>query len=149
MLTPILLALLVGVLISVHVSMNATAGALAGNADYANAVFWFVGFITALALALRRADPGFLERARALPPWLFAAGAVGASISLFTNVAIPRLGIAALSLLLILGQLFASMMLSHWGLLSSPREPVNLQRLGGLVLACLGAALFILGGRPR
>lgn len=138
---------LVGAIITLHMAMNAYAGVLSGNARMANVVFWIAGLATALVAASTRQDPDFVKRAYSVPAWLGLAGVIGASISLFTNLAIPRIGASNLTMLLLAGQLAASAALSHYGVLGSPAEPVSWRRLAGLALVAAGAALSIYGGK--
>jgi len=138
---------LVGAIITLHMTMNAYAGVLSGNAKMANVVFWLVGLITAVAVASTREDPDFVKRAYSVPAWLILAGAIGASISLFTNMAVPRIGASNLTMLLLVGQLAAAAVLSQFGALGSPLEPLSWPRAAGIALAAAGAALSIYGPR--
>ncbi|GAB1432190.1 hypothetical protein MASR2M29_08150 [Spirochaetota bacterium] len=147
----ILLTIFIGMIITLHMSMNAYAGHLAGNTKMANLVFWAMGLSTSIIISFTQKDPGFMKRAMGIPPWLFLAGGIGATISLFTNSAIPLIGSANLTMLLLAGQLAASVVVSHFGIMGSPLEPVAWYRIAGVALAGLGAALSIYGGKlfPR
>ncbi|MBU0936970.1 MAG: DMT family transporter [Spirochaetes bacterium] len=147
MLTLSLMALAVGAFISLHMSMNAQTGVLLGDARLANVFFWLFGLIAAVLLALPRQDYSLLRRLGGIPPWLLLAGALGACIALFASIAIPKLGAANLTVLLLAGQLLASSALSAAGALGSPRTPLSLVKLAGLVLMLAGTALALYADR--
>jgi len=141
------LTVVMGAIVTLHMTMNAYAGILAGNMRMANVIFWLVGLTTAIAVAWNQRDPEFYRRLDSVPGWLILAGAIGAGISMFTNLAVPKIGAVNLTLLLLVGQLGASSILSHFGALGSPRDPVSWWKVGGVVLAAGGAVLSMYGGK--
>jgi len=147
MLAYIALTVLMGAVITIHMSMNAYAGILSGNMRMANVVFWAMGLATAVIAASNQRDPDFFRKLGSVPAWLSLAGVIGACISMFTNLAIPRIGAVNLTLLLLVGQLCASSVLSHLGALGSPREPIEWWKVAGIALSACGAALVMYGGR--
>ncbi len=144
MIAYIALTLFFGVVVTVHVSMNARIGTIVGSPVLANAVFWGIGFVSAVAVAFVRGGAGLpwggLGR---VPPVLFAAGLAGSALALFNTWIIPKVGITVFSLLLILGQLATSAFLSRYGLLGVPVEAPSAAKLGGLALAAAGATVFL------
>ena len=77
------------------------------------------------------------------PPWLWLAGVFGAVIVVGIAYAPPRIGTFATVALLIAGQLIAGAMIDAFGWFGSPRIPVSLTRLVGLLLVAGGAALTL------
>jgi len=77
------------------------------------------------------------------PPWLWLIGVLGATIVLASTFAPPLIGTFATVALLIAGQLIAGALIDAYGLLGSPRLPVNLTRATGLILVAVGAALTL------
>ena len=77
------------------------------------------------------------------PPWLWLAGVFGAVIVVGIAYAPPRIGTFATVALLIAGQLIAGAMIDAFGWFGSPRIPVSLTRLLGLLLVAGGAALTL------
>jgi len=94
-----------------------------------------------LALALGRG--GGIVAAIHQPPWLWLVGVLGATIVLAITFAPPLIGTFATVALLIAGQLIAGALIDAYGLLGSPRLPVNLTRATGLILVAVGAALTL------
>ncbi len=136
----------VGMLITLHISMNANAGIYSGDQRAVNVIFWLAGSAAAIVSCLvKGSGNGFIGKISVVPPWLYIAGIIGAGISLYTSSVIPRLGVANMTIILLVGQLAASAAFSHFGLLGSPKDPVSLWKIGGLCLVLLGLALFMYG----
>lgn len=137
---------IMGVLITLHMSMNAQAGVFAGDPRISNLVFWLVGCVTAvITLFAGGIGNTFFRKVLIVPPWLWVAGAIGAFISVFTSLAIPKIGIANMTLIMLIGQLVASAAFSHLGILGSPRDPVSAWKLSGIALVVIGTMLFFYG----
>jgi bacterial/archaeal transporter family-2 protein len=97
--------------------------------------------VVALAVALGRG--GSIVSALHQPLWLWLGGLFGAVIVLAIAYAPPRIGTFATVALLIAGQLAAGALIDAYGWLGSPRIPVTLARVAGLVLVTVGAALTL------
>lgn len=97
--------------------------------------------VVALAVALGRG--GSIVSALQQPLWLWLGGLFGAVIVLAIAYAPPRIGTFATVALLIAGQLAAGALIDAYGWLGSPRIPVTLARVAGLVLVTVGAALTL------
>ncbi len=145
MIANIALSLVFGVLITVHISMNARAGTLAGSAAVVNVAFWIVGAVSSAVLALPQLGAAPLAALGRVPIALLLSGVIGGGVALFNTWMIPRIGIAAFSLLIILGQLSASAVLARTGFLGAMIEPMPVSRIAGLALVAVGTALFLFG----
>lgn len=97
--------------------------------------------VVALAVAVGRG--GSIVSALHQPFWLWFGGLFGAVIVLAIAYAPPRIGTFATVALLIAGQLAAGALIDAYGWLGSPRIPVTLARVAGLVLVTAGAALTL------
>lgn len=97
--------------------------------------------VIALALVLGRG--GSLMAAIHEPLWLWLGGLFGAMIVLVIAYAPPRIGTFATVALLIAGQLAAGALIDAFGWLGSPRIPVTITRVAGLLLVAAGAALTL------
>jgi bacterial/archaeal transporter family-2 protein len=97
--------------------------------------------VIALALALGRG--GSIVAAIHEPMWLWLGGLFGAAIVLAIAYAPPRIGTFATVALLIAGQLVAGALIDAFGWLGSPRIPVTVARVAGLLLVTVGAALTL------
>ena len=77
---------------------------------------------------------------------MWCGGLVGAFYVAASSVYASRLGAAAWFGLIVTGQVAASMLMDHYGLLGFPRRPINVVRLGGSALLLIGVALVLWGG---
>jgi len=99
--------------------------------------------ILVIALALLLGRGGSVVAAVHEPRWLWVGGLFGAGILLAIAYAPPRIGTFATVALLIAGQLAAGAMIDAFGWLGSPRIPVTITRVSGLILVAVGAALTL------
>jgi transporter family-2 protein len=56
-----------------------------------------------------------------------------------TTILIPHIGARKFFILLIAGQVLMAIVVSHFGLLESPKDPVNMKKMIGAVLVLSGA----------
>ena len=99
--------------------------------------------VLVIALAVVVGRGGSIAAAIHEPLWLWLGGLFGAVIVVAIAYAPPRIGTFATVALLIAGQLVAGALIDAFGWLGSPRIPVTLARVAGLVLVTLGAALTL------
>ena len=74
-------------------------------------------------------------------------GLIGAVFVFSGTLLVPRLGAAGLICLIVFGQVVGSLLVDHFGVLSQPR-PVDLLRLAGATLVCVGALLVVRPWQP-
>jgi len=103
-----------------------------------------VGTLSLLGFALlsraRFPDPSTLA---AIPRIAWVGGGMLGAFYLITTILGPaRLGVAAFFSLVVLGQLCASLLLDHFGLLGLPTHPANLPRILGVLLLIAGVVLI-------
>ncbi len=139
-----LFSMFLGVVLTVHLAMNGKVGAVLNNARVGNAVFWCIGAAMAVVIGLTGWQAGALGRLREVHPILFTAGAIGASLVFAIAWLIPRIGAGPFTLTLLSGQIVSGMVLSHFGWLGSPVQPIGVKgvigaliMVGGVVLATL------------
>jgi transporter family-2 protein len=139
------LTLFLGVVLAVHLAMNAKVGASLNNARVGNALFWCIGAVGAVLIGLTGWQSGALEPLRTVNPVLLTAGLFGASLVFGIAWLIPQIGAGPLNILLIGGQIVAGMILSHYGLLGSPKEPVTGLNILGVAVMIAGVLLATYG----
>ena len=93
-------------------------------------------------LAARGSVSGFADAFRA-PKWLWLGAFMGAFIVLTITVAAPRLGVVAVTALLIAGQLGTAVLIDRFGLFGVERIPLAWPRVAGIALLVAGAALTL------
>ena len=76
------------------------------------------------------------------PWWVWLGGLGGAFLVTVTIVAVPKLGATTMFAFFLAGQMLASLILDHFGLLGYPVHPVSLWRVVGVFLLCAGVLLI-------
>lgn len=141
----------VGLLMPLQAGINATLGRHLGEdltspaqgRLLAAGVNFLVGLASFLVvLALLRPEWPSAAAWTAAPWWAWLGGLCGASLVLSATFAAPRLGAALLVASLVAGQLIASVIVDHFGLVGYARQPVNLLRVAGVGLLLAGLWLI-------
>lgn len=135
------LTVFLGVILAVHLAMNGKVGEAINNTPVANAVFWCIGALTAIAIGLTGWQAGALAPLKDVNPWLLCAGVMGALLVFAIAWLNPKMGSASLFITLLAGQVIAGVVMSHYGWLGSPVEPVTLMKVVGVTLMIGGAAI--------
>jgi transporter family-2 protein len=138
------LTFLIGIVLTVHLAMNGKVGAVLDNPRVGNALFWCIGAVMALLIGLTGWKAGALESLRDVNPVLLCAGALGASLVFGIAFLIPRIGAAKLTLIMLAGQIVAALILSHFGWLGSPKNPVSARNIVGALVMFAGVILATL-----
>jgi transporter family-2 protein len=142
-LLPSALAVLAGVSLGVQQVLNANLRAALNSAAWSGFVSYFVGLacMALLALALRDPVPSVALAGR-IPWWAFSGGVLGAAYIGLAIFLIPQLGAATFVILLVTGQMLASVAFDHFGWLGLAQRPVDLSRLIGIALLIGGCILI-------
>jgi transporter family-2 protein len=135
------LTLFFGIVLTVHLAMNGAVGAALANPRVGNAMFWCVGALMALIIGATGWQSGALAGLRAVNPVLLTAGAIGACLVFGIAWLIPQIGAGSVMIGLIAGQVLGGMVLSHYGWLGSPVQPVTATNLLGAVVMLAGVWL--------
>lgn len=135
------LMLLIGVVLAIHLSMNAQVGVILKNPKMGNALFWFIGGLTAIVIGLTNWDGEVFTRLKEVPVWLFTAGAIGAALVFGIAWVIPQIGAGSAFVLLVTGQVIAGLVMSHFGVLGAPLEPITFSKAIGALLLIGGVGM--------
>ena len=76
-----------------------------------------------------------------MPVYLHVAGIISAFFIVGTTVLVPRVGARTFFILLVSGQILMAIVISHFGLLESPQDPVTAKKIVGAIFVIAGAAL--------
>jgi len=137
-----------GVVLTVHLAMNGKVGEAIGNPRVANALFWCIGAVGAVVIGATGWTPGALDGIREINPILLTAGAIGASLVFAIAWAIPKVGAFGLMMGLLAGQILGGMVLSHFGWLGSPLQPITMLNLMGAAVMVGGVVLATRQAKP-
>jgi transporter family-2 protein len=134
-----------GVILAVHLAMNGKVGSVLNNARVGNALFWCIGAAGALAIGLTGWQGGALAPLKQVHPVLLTAGVLGASLVFAIAWLIPQVGAGPLMITLLAGQVIGGLVMSHFGWLGSPVQPVTLTKIAGVAVMIAGVALATYG----
>jgi transporter family-2 protein len=137
----LLLSVGLGVVLTVHLAMNGMVGATINNPRVGNAVFWCVGAAMAVILGWSGWQSGALRGLSHVNPVLLTAGAMGASLVFGIAYLIPRVGAGPFTYALLAGQILSAMVLSHYGWLGSPKQPITPMGVLGVAVIVVGIVL--------
>jgi transporter family-2 protein len=133
--------ILLGVVLAVHLAMNGKVGSTLNNARVGNALFWCIGAMGALAIGLTGWQKDALNPLRDVHPALFTAGIMGACLVFAIAWLIPQVGAGTVMITLLAGQVIGGLILSHYGLLGSPVQPITITKVAGVIIMIGGVVL--------
>jgi transporter family-2 protein len=135
----LILVLVAGAATSIQAGVNGALGKKVGIIEAAFVSF-LVGtiFLFIIYIVTRK---GNLLAALDLPKWQLTGGLLGAIYIMIMVIAVPRVGMAAALITLIVGQVTTSTLIDHFGLIGDRNIPIDLKRVCGLVL--MAAAVFL------
>ena len=140
-------AFLGGIFLAFQVGVNAQLRIWVGHSIYAMLISIFVslciGTLIVFLYSLTSSLPWpSFEKLRQAPWWIWAGGILGAFYVWFTIILAPRLGATVLVGLIVAGQLIASLVIDHHGLIGFPHHPITFLRIFGGILLILGVILI-------
>ena len=139
----ILAAVITGAVVPFQAGANAVLGRTLGHPLWGTVVSLCVSFACILpVLALARVEAPTLSSLAHAPRWVWIGGVVGVAYITGALMLVPKLGAAGFITAAIAGQMLASIIIDHWGLVGLPRKPVPLTRLAGLGLIFLGLVVM-------
>jgi len=121
--------------------MNGKVGSVLNNVRVANALFWCVGATAAVLIGLTGWQAGALGPLKEVNPVLLFAGILGACLVFVIAWLIPQVGAGAVMIALLAGQVIGGLLVSHYGWLGSPVQPVTLTKIVGVLVMITGATL--------
>ena len=140
----LLFALVAGTFIALQFGVNAALrGFLGGSAFFATLVSYAVGTLASLCclLAVRPTLPAW-NRVAAVPWWAWTGGAIGVGYVTASVLLAPKLGATRLIVLVVAGQLLASVIFDHFGLIGYAVRPFNGWRALGCALLVVAVLII-------
>jgi bacterial/archaeal transporter family-2 protein len=138
------IAVAMGSFLALQAGINGRLRVRAGDPVYAalisSAISAFLLLLYAV-LVVRQPLPE-PSRLTSAPWWLWTGGLMGAAYLVTALVLVTRLGGAVWFALVVVGQLLASLVMDHYGLLGLPRHEVNPWRVLGVAFLVLGVVLI-------
>ena len=146
----LLLAFAIGGVVTTYLSANTlAAGKIEGSELPINLSYFVMALVASIIILLIKDGRQGLEQVLRLPWYAFVTGVVASVCLFYTTQLIGNLGPDKFFVCSVAGQLTISVALTHFGLLGTDTDPVNWQKIIGMVLAIGGAVLvsFELGSK--
>jgi bacterial/archaeal transporter family-2 protein len=137
------LAVAAGLAGSVQVALMSRLGERIGVLEALGFSATLTAGLAVVILVLARHSVAGFARAVHQPWWMLLGGLMGLIIVFTITYAGPRIGVAATVGILIAGQLAMGAAIDRWGLFGSERIALHWQRLLGIGLLAIGAALSL------
>ena len=138
-----ILALLAGVGLPTQAGINAQLGLWTRSSITAALISFAVGTLALGIVTVATATPLPLwSSAATLPWWIWSGGVLGAFFVAASTFIAPQLGATTMLALILAGQIVASVLFDHFGLLGFPFHPLSLQRCIGLLLLIAGVVVI-------
>ncbi|GGB41770.1 DMT family transporter [Fictibacillus barbaricus] len=134
----ILFALIAGMALPTQFSINAQLRSLVGSPILASTISFIVGSIALLIMTFFNQGIKFNKNWVEAPWWIWTGGLLGAFYVVATIILIPRIGAASTVAFILTGQIIASVLIDHFGLLGVHIQPVNLYKFIGVSLIIFG-----------
>ncbi|MDK2922103.1 MAG: bacterial/archaeal transporter family-2 protein [Desulfonauticus sp.] len=137
-----LLGILAGIVGAAQPGINSILDQKLGSALLASTISFMVGTIFLLILSFSlKILPIPLKAFTQAPWWAYLGGLLGAFFVLVSVILAPKVGAVTLMGLLLTGQILASLLYDHFGILGYPVHPISWWRILGLILMGIGVYL--------
>ena len=133
------IAFFLGVLMSIYLPMNSSVSRYVGSPVTANVTFFLTALLTSILIFFVNGQFDTLNRIKEVPVYLYLTGFISAFMILGTTFLIPHLGARKFFILLISGQIIMAIVVSHFGILESPKDPISMKKLIGASIVIVGA----------
>ena len=135
------IALLSGALMSVQGVFNTQVTKTTGM-WVSNGWVQFSAFVVCIAAWLIAGRDSVGALARVEPKYMLLGGVIGAGITWTVIKSMEQLGPAKAALLIVVAQLIVAYAIELLGIFGVEKEPLEWRKVGGMVLALIGVAIF-------
>lgn len=135
-------ALIVGALIPIQAATNAAMSKALGGISYASLILFGVSLIVVCAwLLITQAPTPTATAFRTAPFYGYLGGVIVATYVLSITFLAPRLGVGNAICFIVTGQIFAAVVIDHFGLFGAPVQTLSWTRAAGIALMIAGLFL--------
>jgi len=138
----IIFALLAGMALPTQFSVNAQLRSVVHSPIIASTISFIVGAIVLLLISLFGRGMGINKEWLAAPWWVWTGGLLGAFYVVASIVLIPRLGATATVAYILAGQMVASTLIDHFGLIGVQMHSLSIPRVIGVILIIFGVIII-------
>jgi transporter family-2 protein len=134
----IFFSLLMGAMLSIYLPMNSAVSRYLGSPITANITFFFVALIASILIYAIWGEFDTIKNIREVPLWLYLTGVFSAFMILGTTFLIPKVGVRRFFVLTISGQILMAIIVSHFGFLGTPKDPISIKKAVGAIFVVIG-----------
>lgn len=140
----IFLGLGAGCVMAMQPAINAKLSSQCGHPLQASIISFATGFLALFLLGciLRVGWPNTAQLST-LPWWAWFGGLCGTYMVTVSLLVAPNLGASRWIALVLAGQIVLSLVLDHYGLIGYSKQPINWNRIGGVLLLVLGVTIVM------
>ncbi|WP_146553965.1 DMT family transporter [Rummeliibacillus sp. SL167] len=134
----IIYALLAGMALPTQFSINAQLKSVVGSPVVASTISFITGAVALFIISLFGQGIKISKEWMETPWWIWTGGLLGAFYVVATVILIPKIGATSTVVYILAGQVLASVLIDHFGLLNVQIHTINLPRLMGITLVICG-----------
>ena len=138
-----LLMLVAGLGIPIMAALNAGLGQKLQSPALATVILFVIGTLLSVVYLLVNEGIPKLDAQVKVPAYFYMAGAFVIFYILSITWVVPKFGVGNAISFVLLGQLISMASIDHYALLGTVCQPISWQRLAGLALMALGAAIAL------
>lgn len=137
-----LLAVTLGILVALQAGINSALAGGIGSTAWAAVISFAVGLLILMVYSLITQTPPSIAALTTMPPYLFIGGALGAVYVLSVIVLFPKIGAVNIVIFTVLGQMFFSLFVDHFGWFGASQSQINWQKIAALSTMLLAVIWF-------
>jgi transporter family-2 protein len=146
---PMAIALAAGAAVPLQAASNAALGRALGHPLWATLASLSVSALVVVPLmVLMRVPAPAFGAATQGPAWWWLGGVAGVAYVTAALMLTPRLGAASFIVSVIAGQMLASLLIDHYGLMGLAPKPAGAWRVAGIALILLGMVVVQMSSSP-
>ncbi|MCM3651042.1 DMT family transporter [Metabacillus litoralis] len=135
-----LLALIGGMALAVQSQINGGLGKKVGVIE-GSFISFSVGTLALLFILLFFGN-GDISAISTVPKWQLIGGLLGAFFVIVQVIAVPKIGVSATLMAVIVGQILIGAMIDHFGLFGGNRFPIDLKKMIAILLLLFALFLY-------
>ncbi|WP_309299194.1 DMT family transporter [Ureibacillus sinduriensis] len=135
-----LLAMIGGMALAVQSQINGGLGRKVGVIE-GSFISFFIGTL-ALLFILIFFGRGEISAISTVPKWQLLGGLLGAFFVMVQVIAVPKIGVSAALMAVIVGQIVLGAIIDHFGLFGGTAHPIDARKLIALVLLLFSLFLY-------
>lgn len=138
----LLVAFLAGLAMAVQGTMNSVVGKAIGLSE-STFIVHFIATLTMAAVLILGFGNGDWSNYDSIPWYYYAGGLIGVGITYGVVMSIAKLGAAAATTSIIVGQVLTACLIDHFGIFGMEKCPLTWLKLLGVGFLALGAKLLL------